>query len=374
MTKISSEEIDIHSRRWLNKEKDDEKEHQFWMEISMLYTLKHKNLVSIVGFCDENDELITVIKFETRLSLENYLSNTLSLTWVRRLEICVGVAHALSYIHYDELRDFSVIHRNINSEIVLLNDNWEPKLSEFRLSMKIKASERHHSFHVDKEIANDTNKYLAPMAITRYREKRLQDIIDWNLRQQMDSESFNTFAETAYECLNEERSQRPNIDEIVPKLEKALKLAYENTPTNNTDTYMMMSSVNHDDFAHLEIPLENILTATNSFKNVVGGNGFVKYYKGELLLSGELINILAERLNKEWFDGERQFWMEVSLLSSLKHKNLISLVGFCDDNDEKVIIYKRETRASLNKYLSDSMMQVRAKGVFGLLICRKVHD
>nr|GFA92599.1 protein kinase-like domain-containing protein [Tanacetum cinerariifolium] len=117
----------------------------------------------------------------------------------------------------------------------------------------------------------------------------------------------------------------------------------------------MMSSVNHDDFAHLEIPLENILTATNSFKNVVGGNGFVKYYKGELLLSGELINILAERLNKEWFDGERQFWMEVSLLSSLKHKNLISLVRFCDDNDEKVIIYKSETRASLSKYLSDSM-------------------
>ncbi|GKF40760.1 kinase-like domain, phloem protein 2-like protein, partial [Tanacetum coccineum] len=118
----------------------------------------------------------------------------------------------------------------------------------------------------------------------------------------------------------------------------------------------MMSSVNHDDFAHLKIPLENILTATNNFKNVVGANEFANYYEGQLLLSGELINILAERLNKEWFDGDQQFWTEVSLLSSLKHKNLVSLVGFCDDNDEKVIIYKNETRASLSNYLSDSML------------------
>ncbi|GKD53184.1 kinase-like domain, phloem protein 2-like protein [Tanacetum coccineum] len=240
------------------------------MEISLLSTLKHKNLVSLVGFCDENDEKVIITKLETRYSLDNYLSDTMMLTWLRRLEICVGVSHVLSYIHYDEHRDFSVIHRNIDSETILLNDNLEPKLSEFGLSMKIEASQRHHSFCVDKVldregytdpiyietkivshksdiysfgivmfellcgrksvIANDNNKYLAPMVITHYREKRLEDIIDWDLRQQIDSESFNIFTETAYECLNEERSQRPNIDEIVPKLEKALKLACENRP------------------------------------------------------------------------------------------------------------------------------------------------
>ncbi|GKA97183.1 hypothetical protein Tco_0825077, partial [Tanacetum coccineum] len=79
-------------------------------------------------------------------------------------------------------------------------------------------------------IANYTNKYLALMAITHYREKKLHEIIDWDLWKQMDSQSLNIFAETAYDCLNEERSQRPNIDEIVPKLEQALKLACENRP------------------------------------------------------------------------------------------------------------------------------------------------
>nr|GEZ33461.1 protein kinase-like domain, phloem protein 2-like protein [Tanacetum cinerariifolium] len=196
----SGELIDIHAQRW-NKVWD-EKEPQFWMEIFMLSTLKHKNLVSLVGFCDENDEKIIIIKRETKASLVNHLSDSKWLTWLRRLEICLGLAHALSYMHYDEQRDFSVIHRNIDSETVLLNDNWEPKLSEFRLSKKSKVS-------------------------NTLGEKKLNEIIDWNLWNQMDSQSFNIFADIAHDCLKEERSERPNIDEIVTRLEKALELQRE---------------------------------------------------------------------------------------------------------------------------------------------------
>ncbi|GKC60589.1 kinase-like domain, phloem protein 2-like protein [Tanacetum coccineum] len=262
----SGEFIDITARRF-NKERND-REQLFWMEISMLSTLKHKNLVSFVGFCDDNDEKVIIYKNETRGTLVNYLSDPMLFTWVRRLEICVGLAHALSYIHYDEQRDFSVIHRLISSSRVLLNNEWEPKLCDFEHSMKIKASQRHHSFHrsvkgvngyVDPTyietkrvnhksdmysfgivlfelvcgrlsiIDSDTNKYLAPLATTHYREKRLDEIIDWDLWKQMDSQSFNIFAETAYDCLNEEQSQRPNIDEIVTRLEKALD--YQNAVT-----------------------------------------------------------------------------------------------------------------------------------------------
>nr|GEW32011.1 protein kinase-like domain, phloem protein 2-like protein [Tanacetum cinerariifolium] len=266
---LSGELINILAER-LNKEWFDGHQ-QFWTEVSLLSSLKHKNLVSLVGFCDDNDEKVIIYKRETRKSLSNYLSDSILLTWVRRLEISVGIAQALSYIHYDESLDFSVIHRNINSDSVYLNDDWEPKLGDFIGSMKIKASERNRSFNTDKVwigmdgytdptyietksahhksdmysfgivmfellcgrravIANDTNKYLAPMAITHYSEKRLEYIIDWDLWTQMDSESFNIFAETVYECLNEERSQRPNVNEIVTKLEKALELAHVNQP------------------------------------------------------------------------------------------------------------------------------------------------
>ncbi|GJS17047.1 kinase-like domain, phloem protein 2-like protein [Tanacetum coccineum] len=263
----SSELIDITARRF-DKERND-REQLFWMEISVLSSLKHKNLVSLVGFCDENDEKIIIIKCEMKRSLILYLSDPILLTWVRRLEICVGLAHALSYIHYDEPREFSIIHRYINCSSVLLNDDWEPKLYRFEGSMKIEASQRHHSFHTNRVkgvigyidptyletkrvshksdmysfgivlfellcgrlsiIDSDTNKYLAPLAATHYREKRLDEIIDWDLWKQMDSQSFNIFAETAYDCLNEEQSQRPNIDEVVTRLEKALD--YQNAVT-----------------------------------------------------------------------------------------------------------------------------------------------
>ncbi|PWA80120.1 protein kinase-like domain-containing protein [Artemisia annua] len=271
----SGELINIFAGR-LNKERFDG-DQQFWMEISLLSSLKHKNLVSLVGFCDENDEKVIVIKRSIRGCLLWHLSDPMLLTWVRRLEISVGVAQALSYIHYDESRDFSVIHRSIESGLIYLNDDWEPKLGDFIHSMKIKASERHNSFNTDNVwskdgytdptyietksanhksdmysfgivmfellcgrksvIANDYNKYLAPVAITHYREKKLGEIIDWGLQQQMDSQSFNMFTEIAYDCLKEERSQRPDINEIVPRLVKALELARENMPVRLSSLY-----------------------------------------------------------------------------------------------------------------------------------------
>ncbi|GJX39470.1 kinase-like domain, phloem protein 2-like protein [Tanacetum coccineum] len=270
----SGELIKITARRF-NKDEHE----MFWTEVSMLSSLKHQNLVSLLGFCDENSEKIIITRREIRGSLSHYLSDATLLTWVQRLKISVGLAHALSYIHYDEPRVFSVIHRDISSSSVLLNDNFEPKLSSFEKSMKIEASQRHHSFHTSKVwstngykdptyektksvnhktdmysfgivlfelmcgrksiIANDTNKYLAPAAILLYKEKNLNEIVDWDLWKQMDSQSFNNVAEIAYDCSNEEQSQCPNIGENVTRLEKALELQLE----HQNAVYSFFSSI-----------------------------------------------------------------------------------------------------------------------------------
>ncbi|GKA12439.1 kinase-like domain, phloem protein 2-like protein, partial [Tanacetum coccineum] len=251
------------------------------------------------------------------------------------LEISVGIRlNALSYTHHDETRDFSVIHRNIDSEVVLLNDNWEAKLSGFEFSMKVSASERHLSFDTDKVLNrkaatkekaatkdDQDNKYLASVAVARYREKKLNEIIGWDLWNQMDSQSFNLFAEIAYDCLNEERSQRPSIDQIVPRLEKVLELQREHE--------------NADLISRIEVG--SIQSATNNFddKNVLLRGGYEMRYHGHLPWSGEVITITARKFNK---DIDEMFLTELSLLSSLKHQNLVSLVGFCDENGEKIII------------------------------------
>nr|GEV03545.1 protein kinase-like domain, phloem protein 2-like protein [Tanacetum cinerariifolium] len=202
-------QLEHQKARW-NKQWD-EKEQHFWMEISMLSSLHHKNLVSLVGFCDENDEKILVMKPENYASLENCLSYSMFFMWVRRLEICVSLAHSLSYIHYDEHCD--VIHGNIDSETILLNDNFEPKLSEFRLSMRIKASERHHSFRVDKGDAPEQKVTHFPQITTvtslsakfPYLKKGEYDI--WAMKMQ------NYISSTDLQCLNivQKRNSQKNI-------------------------------------------------------------------------------------------------------------------------------------------------------------------
>ncbi|GKE18212.1 kinase-like domain, phloem protein 2-like protein, partial [Tanacetum coccineum] len=327
----SGEQIEILVRRWLKEKWNDEKEQEFWMEISLLSRLKHKNVVSLVGFCDENDEKIIITKLEMRGSLSNYLSDPMFLTWVQRLNISVGVAHAISYIHYDEPRDFSVIHRGIDSNAVLLNDEWEPVLSNFDRSIKIKASERHLSFHTDKVYNNpgytdptyiDTksvshksdmysfgillfellcgrksieehpdNKYLIPMAIFHHREKTLDYIMDPELWKQMDPQSFNVFAQTAYDCLNEERSQRPDIGEVVTRLEEALKLQMQrqNAEHSIVAAEVEVTSSNHASW-------EDIKSATNNFaaENVIKKFKLGTFYKGRLLHSEQFIDIIVK--------------------------------------------------------------------------------
>ncbi|GJS60802.1 kinase-like domain, phloem protein 2-like protein [Tanacetum coccineum] len=390
----------------------------------MLSSLKHKNVVSLVGFCDENDEKIIIYAIETsRGMLIQYLSDSMLLTWVRRLEISVGIAHALSYIHYDEPRDFSVIHRYIDSSRVLLNNEWEPKLSDFEFSMKIKASQRHQSFHTNKVRYVDgygdptyietktvshksdmysfgivlfellcgrgsisehpDNKYLATLAVFHYKKKILDEIIDPVLLKQMDPQSFNVFAKIAYDCLNEEGSQRPNIEEIVARLEIALKLQMErhnehsivaaevdvttsyhdkhirifDLHTTHVDSHVSKETKSFlKDLSHLKLSFQDIKSATNNFaqENIISEFRFGRIRKGRLLHSEQLIDIIVKRFYFENVkDESKKFWTEILMLSSLKHKNLVSLIGFYEDVDNKIIIYKKEANESLEKYLSD---------------------
>ncbi|GKF48488.1 kinase-like domain-containing protein, partial [Tanacetum coccineum] len=111
-------------------------DHSYWMqdfaydkEVRMLSTLKHKNLVSLVGYCKDNNEMFVVNKDEARGSLYKYLNDPIKLTWMRRLKISVGVASALNYMHDHEGRNYSVMHRNVNSDTILIDENWEAKLS-----------------------------------------------------------------------------------------------------------------------------------------------------------------------------------------------------------------------------------------------------
>uniref|UniRef100_A0A251TEI0 non-specific serine/threonine protein kinase n=1 Tax=Helianthus annuus TaxID=4232 RepID=A0A251TEI0_HELAN len=108
-------------------------------------------------------------------------------------------------------------------------------------------------------------------------------------------------------------------------------------------------------FNHLKIPLIDIKTATNNFadENIIRQGRHRKIYKGQLLRSEKLINIVALCFDSKSWRGRKEFMTEIVMLCSLKHQNLASTVGFCEEDDEKIIISKFEANGSLDQYLSD---------------------
>nr|GFA20951.1 kinase-like domain-containing protein [Tanacetum cinerariifolium] len=109
-------------------------------------------------------------------------------------------------------------------------------------------------------------------------------------------------------------------------------------------------------FAALKYPLEDILGATNNFndENLIGEGGFVRVYKGMMLLkSGNPMNIAARRFNHHYVKGGVEFWKEIQMLSSLEHDNVVKIIGICDEDDEKIIINEYEANGSLDRCLSN---------------------
>nr|XP_043612221.1 uncharacterized protein LOC122583915 [Erigeron canadensis] len=392
---------------------------EFWTDISTLYSLRHRNVVSIVGFCDENHERIIISKYEIHGSLDKYLNETSTLTWSQRLRICVDVAHALSYIHYDERRDFSVIHRNIKSSKILLDDNWEPKITGFNLSLKVPASRRNRLHlsspcgtpgYVDPtyyktgrvthksdlysfglllfevmcnkrtRIADmdEDHRHLGSIARSHYEKGKLDEIIDPGIRKQMDRESLNNFSETAYHCLKMRRAERPNIDQIVLRLQKALELQLksENLEHSTVNTEVEGTSPDSQKWKHLEhlrIGLDDIKAATCNFAETyrIGSGGYGMVYRAELehfdnvnsmAVEGNINCELPKKrslvaikriLNREDKQGEQGFIAEVETLTGCKHRNIISLLGFCDESSEMILIYEHAFNGSLDDYLGN---------------------
>ncbi|MFS8012726.1 putative protein kinase RLK-Pelle-CrRLK1L-1 family [Helianthus anomalus] len=137
-------------------------QHEFLMEIVMLSSYKHDNLVSLVGFSDESDEKIIVYEHEVRGSLDKYLATT-DVTWVQRLHICLGAARGINYLHCDVGEGHRVLHRDIKSSNLLLNENWEAKISDFGLS-KIGPTNQEFTFLVTN--ACGTLGYIDPLYAT----------------------------------------------------------------------------------------------------------------------------------------------------------------------------------------------------------------
>nr|XP_043625750.1 probable serine/threonine-protein kinase PBL28 [Erigeron canadensis] len=106
---------------------------EFWKEIMLLSLYRHENIVSLLGYCDDFGEKILVYEYASKKSLDSYI-NSEELTWVQRLQICIGAARGLSYLHAPSDTQLRVLHRDIKSSNILVDENWNAKIADFGLS------------------------------------------------------------------------------------------------------------------------------------------------------------------------------------------------------------------------------------------------
>ncbi|KAK4764665.1 hypothetical protein SAY86_025755 [Trapa natans] len=108
--------------------------HKEWLtEVNLLGDLVHPNLVKLIGYCFEDDQRLLVYEFMSRGSLENHLfRRVLPLPWSMRLKIALGAAKGLAFLHEEAERP--VIYRDFKTSNVLLDADYNAKLSDFGLA------------------------------------------------------------------------------------------------------------------------------------------------------------------------------------------------------------------------------------------------
>ncbi|XP_065879402.1 serine/threonine-protein kinase PBL35-like [Euphorbia lathyris] len=108
--------------------------HKEWLaEVNFLGDLLHPNLVKLVGYCIEDNQRLLVYEFMPRGSLENHLfRRSLPLPWSTRIKIALGAAQGLAFLHEEAERP--VIYRDFKASNILLDGDYNAKLSDFGLA------------------------------------------------------------------------------------------------------------------------------------------------------------------------------------------------------------------------------------------------
>ncbi|KAL8242791.1 hypothetical protein R6Q59_013093 [Mikania micrantha] len=270
----------------------------------MLSNLRHCHLVSLIGYCNDGQEMILVYEYMSHGTLEDRLHMCqIPLSWMERLTVCIGAARGLDYLHTGTGIKHGVVHRDVKSSNILLHDSRTAKISDFGLS-KI-CPKNQQSTYVN-TIVKGTFGYLDPdyfytgkltrksdvyafgvvlfevlcgkRAVDRsideeqwalaiwaqdsIKKGRLKQIVDTNIRGSVSPKCLKLLAQLAKGCLHKHLKQRPTMAEVVVCLESILALQEK---ANNTSQLTIMQNISR--FAPTVVSPSNVENSGGSSGN-----------------------------------------------------------------------------------------------------------
>ncbi|KAF8082693.1 hypothetical protein N665_0810s0008 [Sinapis alba] len=238
---------------------------EFQTEIQVLSRIWHRHLVSLTGYCEENSEMILVYEFIVKGTLQEHLygSDLPSLSWKQRLEICIGAARGLHYLHSGS--EEAIIHRDVKSTNILLDENTVAKVADFGISKLVVRSQEPISIstnikgtygYLDPEymytriLTDKSDVYsfgvvllevlcarpalnrqlpleeqnLADWAMSCKSNRMVDKIVDQRLVGQIEPNVLRKFVEVAEKCLKDYGDERPSMADVSWELEYILRL------------------------------------------------------------------------------------------------------------------------------------------------------
>ncbi|KAL7606278.1 hypothetical protein Lser_V15G20040 [Lactuca serriola] len=238
---------------------------EFVTEIMVLSRIRHKHLVSLIDYCDENNEMLLVYEFMENGTLQDHLYDNKyhpRLSWKQRLEICIGASRGLHYLHTGS--EGGIIHRDVKSSNILLNDHHVAKVADFGISrldnveesemLDVKGSfgyldpEYVRCMKLTKKPAFDhklplKEVNLADWAIRNIKNGIVEKIIDPFLKDTICPYSLRKFIEIVERCLKQTGDERPIMVDVLWDLEYVLKLQLMSVDKESYDSSTINTSL-----------------------------------------------------------------------------------------------------------------------------------
>ncbi|KAG0453628.1 hypothetical protein HPP92_024932 [Vanilla planifolia] len=259
-------------------------EKQFRMEVATISSTHHLNLVRLIGFCSEGRHRLLVYEFMKNGSLDSFLfsGNSGRLDWATRYKIAIGTARAITYLH-EECRD-CIVHCDIKPENILLDDNYNAKVSDFGLAKLINPMDHRHrsltsirgtrgylapewlanlpvtpksdvysygmvlleivSGRRNFDVSEDTGgKKFSSWAYEEFVKGNMESIVDRSLsNSELDMEQLERAVQVSFWCIQEQPAHRPSVGKVLQMLEGIMEI--EKPPAPKTaDSSSSSSSI-----------------------------------------------------------------------------------------------------------------------------------
>uniref|UniRef100_A0A5B7CDR2 Putative cysteine-rich receptor-like protein kinase 42 n=1 Tax=Davidia involucrata TaxID=16924 RepID=A0A5B7CDR2_DAVIN len=244
---VAVKRLFFNTRQWVD---------EFFNEVNLISGIQHKNLVKLLGCSIEGPESLLVYEYIPNNSLDQFLFDKTKiqiLNWKQRFDIIVGTAEGLAYLHGG--CHIRIIHRDIKSSNVLLDENLAPKIADFGLARCFAADKTHLSTGIAGTLGYMAPEYLVRGQLTEkadvysfgvlvleivcgrknnvfvehsssllqsvwklYKTHRLNECVDPCLRNDFPAKEASEVLQIGLLCTQASVAFRPSMDEVIQML------------------------------------------------------------------------------------------------------------------------------------------------------------